>query len=174
MYNKALEKPGVRYPRGDGSVPKTSIGRIPAPQGSTDCCPEVQIATATEYRLVSSAKQSNFIWGELVGGGKLSFIVENLPKTTPYSGCAGRWMFGQMMAHFGGNVIAIQGNWVGPNSDNLREVNRFTAAGLSLESAAKATWTGQRASGYGFTDYEEVSKLGMPGNYSDVHVLFKQ
>jgi hypothetical protein len=132
------------------------------------------MATASEYRLVSPAKQSNFIWAELSAGGELAFVVENLPKNVPHTGCAGRWMFEQMMTHFGTTVSAIQGNWVGPNSDNLREVNRLTAAGLSLESAAQETWTGKRASEHGYTECREVSKTGVPGSYRDVHVLFKK
>lgn len=154
-------------------MPQTSTGRIPAPQGSTDCCPEVQKATGTEYLLVSSAKQSNFIWGEIGSGGELAFVVENLPKTTPYTGCSGKWLFQQMMSHFGSKVTAIQGNWIGPNSDNLQEVNKLTNAGLALESAAKATWTGKRAYEYGFYQCEEVNKQGTPGNFANVHVLFK-
>jgi hypothetical protein len=83
-------------------------------------------------------------------------------------------MFQQMMAHFGSSVTAIQGNWVGPMSDNLREVNRLTAAGLTLRAAAKATWTGLRAQDYGYTQYAEVSMHGSPGIYSAVHGVFTQ
>ncbi len=83
-------------------------------------------------------------------------------------------MFQQMMAHFGSSVTAIQGNWVGPNSDNLREVNRLTAAGMTLEAAARATWTGRHGAQYGYHQYEEISKHGTPGNYTDVHVVFKK
>ncbi len=79
-----------------------------------------------------------------------------------------------MMAHFGASVTAIQGNWIGPNSDNLQEVNKVTGAGLSLESAAKATWTGKRADEHGFSQCEEISKQGTPGNFANVHVLFKK
>lgn len=75
-----------------------STGPIPAPSGATDCSPEVKKATASEFELVSRLKQSNFIIGELVSGGELSFIVENLPRTTPRTGCPGRWMFQQMIA----------------------------------------------------------------------------
>jgi hypothetical protein len=153
-------------------VSNTSTGPIPAPQGSTDCSPEVQRATATEYLLVSPAKPSNFIWGELVSGGQLGFIIENLPKTTPRTGYPGKWMFQQMTTHFGSSVTAIQGNWVGPMSANLREVNRLTAAGMMLQEAAKATWTGMRAQHYDYTQCAEVSTHRTAGNYSAVHVVF--
>jgi len=155
-------------------VAKTTVGPILPPQGASDCSPEVQLATTTEYRLVSWAKQSNFIWGQVLPGGLLSFIVENLPKTIPHTGCSGRWLFGQMMSHFGASVMAIEGNWVGPNSDNLREVNRLTASGITLEAAARSTWTGSRAAEYGYLQYEEISKHGTPGNYSAVRVDFKK
>ncbi len=152
----------------------TTIGPILAPQGSRNCHPEVQLATSTEYRLVSPSKPSNFIWGELLPGGLLSLIVENLPKTPPRTGCWGRWMFQQMMMHFGSSVTAIEGNWVGSSSDNLREINRLTAAGRTLESAARSTWTGLRAKEYGFIHYQELSKHGTDGNYSAVRVRFKK
>ncbi|HEV3263204.1 MAG TPA: hypothetical protein VG013_40590 [Gemmataceae bacterium] len=93
------------------------------------------MATATEYRLVSPSKPSNFIWGQLLAGGQLSFIVENVPKTSPQTGCPGKWMFHQMLAHFGSSVMVIEGHWVGSQSDNLREVNRLTTAGMTLEAA---------------------------------------
>jgi hypothetical protein len=80
-----------------------------APQGVVSCDPEIETATATEFLLKNKKKTLNFIWGELVSGGQLSFIVENLPKDG--TGCPGRWMFDVMVQHFGTNVTAIQGNW---------------------------------------------------------------
>jgi hypothetical protein len=147
---------------------------IPAPSGVTDCCPNIKKATATEFELVNPSKQSNFIMGELVGGGQLSFIIENLPKTTPQSGCPGQWMFQQMMKHFGSSVTAIQGNWVGASSDNLIAINRLTAGGaMAIEAAAKQTWTGMRARDFGYTQVQPVSiPAGTPGHYTNVHVLF--
>lgn len=83
-------------------------------------------------------------------------------------------MFEQMMTHFGASVTAIEGNWVGPRSDNLREVNHLTALGITLEAAAKATWTGSRAKEYGYLQYEEISKHGTPGHSLAVQVRFKK
>jgi hypothetical protein len=153
-----------------------STGPLPAPAGSTDCCPEVRKATPDEYELVNPKKQSNFILGELVNTGELSFLIENLPKTTPQSGCVGRWMFQQMMAHFGTRVNAIQGNWFGAASDNLIAVNRLTAGGtVTVEEAAKQTWTGMRAKEYGYSQVEVVgTPAGTPGHYTRVQVLFKK
>jgi hypothetical protein len=94
---------------------------------------------------VSLRKQSNFILGELASGGELSFVVENLPKTTPPTGCPGKWMFNQMMAHFGSNVTAIQGNWFGAASDNLMTVNHLTAGGaMAVADAARQACPGTR------------------------------
>jgi hypothetical protein len=148
------------------------VGPIHVPEGSTNCHPQVQKATTTEYLLVNPAKPSNFIIGELVSGGQLSFIVENLPKDG--TGCPGTWLFKQLMEHFGSSVTAIQGNWVGPTSDNLQKVNQFTATGMTLEAAAEETGTGKRAKEWGYPQVEEVNHQGTPGNYARVHVLFKK
>jgi hypothetical protein len=150
------------------------MGPIPAPSGTTGRCPEIRKATATEFELVNPSKQRNFIVGELVSGGQLSFIIENLPKTKPQTGCPGQWMFLQMMTHFGAKVTAIQGNWVGAASDNLIAVNRLTAGGATtIEEAAKQTWTGIRAKSYGYTQVRVVGiPAGTPGHYAGVHVLF--
>ena len=154
-------------------VPSLSAGPMPAPSGATDCRPGVKKATASEFELVNPSKPSNFIIGELVSGGQLSFIVENLPKASPRTGCPGRWMFQQMMTHFGATVTAVQGNWVGASSDNLAAVNRLTAGGaMTVEQAAKQTWTGRRAGDHGFAQVRVVgTPTGARGRYTRVHVL---
>ena len=149
-----------------------SVDPVLAPAGTTNCCPEVRKATATEFELVNPSKQSNFILGELVSGGQVSFIIENLPKDG--TGCPGKWMFDQMMTHFGSSVTAVQGFWIGPLSDNLKQLNSLTAGGMSLEVAAKGTWTGKRAADWGYPQVQVQSTMGTPGNYSKVHVLFKR
>jgi hypothetical protein len=125
---------------------------------------------------LSPRKQSNFILGELASGGELSFVVENLPKTTPPTGCPGQWMFKQMMAHFGANVTAIQGNWLGAASDNLTTMNHLTAGGaMPVADAARQTWTGKRAREHGYTSVEIVCPpVGAPGAYTHVCVRFKR
>jgi hypothetical protein len=155
-------------------VPNLPAGPIPAPLGATDCCPAIKKATAGDFELVNPSKQSNFIIGELVSGGQLSFIIENLPKTTPQTGCPGQWMFQQMMTHFGASVTAIQGNWVGASSDNLVAINRLTTGGaMTIEEAAKQTWTGVRARDHGFTQVRVVgTPAGTSGHYTRVNVLF--
>ncbi len=83
-------------------------------------------------------------------------------------------MFQQMMKHFGTSVTAIQGNWVGAASDNLHAINRLTAGGaMTIEDAAKQTWTGLRARNYGYTQVQVAgTPTGTPGHYTSVHVLF--
>jgi len=151
-------------------VHNASVGPVPAPSGSSNCCPEVKKASATDFELVNSSKQSNFIIGELVSGGQVSFIVENLPKDG--TGCPGKWMFDQMMGHFGSSVTAVQGFWTGPLSDNLNEVNKLTAVGMTLEAAAKGMWTGRRAADWGYSQVQVLSMVGLAGSYTKVHVLF--
>jgi hypothetical protein len=150
-------------------VSNSPAGPIAAPPGATNCRPDVRKATPTEFELVNPGKESNFIIGELVGG-QLSFIVENLPKDG--TGCPGRWMFDQMMAHFGGRVTAIEGNWVGPVSDNLAELNRLTAAGVPIEDAARQTWTGRRAADWSFGQVRVVQATGSDGSYTRVVIVF--
>jgi predicted Fe-Mo cluster-binding NifX family protein len=150
-----------------------SIGPCSPPQGATGCNPTVKTATATDYYLQNSGKPNNFIIGELESGAQVSFIVENLPKDG--QGCPGRWMFDQMMTHFGTAVTAVQGNWVGPRSDNLQTINQLTAAGQTVEQAATQTWTGKRAKDWGYTNVDLVgTPRGTPGSYTGVHVLFKK
>lgn len=116
-------------------------------------------------------KTQNFILGELVSGGQLSFLVENKPKDG--TGCRGTWLFRQMMEHFGTRLTAVQGNWT--YGDNLTVVNRLTAAGIPLEEAAKQGFTGKRATDWGFGNVRVLPLTqGTPDSYTRVHVLFEK
>jgi hypothetical protein len=44
---------------------------------------DVENATATEFLLKNQGKPGNFIWGELVSGRQLSFLVKNLQMEIP-------------------------------------------------------------------------------------------
>jgi hypothetical protein len=145
---------------------------IRALEGSVNCEPVVGIASATEFLLTNKKKPQNFIYGELISGGQLSFIIENLPKDG--TGCPGWWMFELMMHHFGSNVTAIQGNWT--YGDNLATVNRLTAGGvMTIEEAARQGPTGRYAVAWGFNQVQVLPQItGAPGNYSRVYVLFKR
>jgi hypothetical protein len=110
-----------------------------------------------------------------VVNGELTFVVENLPKTTPTTGCPGWWLFSQMMNHFllaNTTIIAVVGSWT--YGDNLVGINRLTGASnpLLLEEAAKHTVTGKYAASWQFTNVTVVSSTGSVGNYTQVRVLF--
>jgi hypothetical protein len=83
-------------------------------------------------------------------------------------------MFNQMMKQFGSSVTAVRGFWIGPLSDNLRDLNSLTSTGIPLEAAAKATWTGNRAADWGYTQVQVLNTIGPAGSYRNVHVLFKK
>lgn len=139
------------------------------PHGFTNCDPDVEVATSDEFRLVNRNKLDNFVWGEL-RNGVLSFIVENRPQDG--TGCRGRWMFAEMMQHFGANVQAVRGSWT--YGDNLAKVNELTRGGaMPLEDAARHTWTGRRAAEWGFSQVEVVSAAGAPGRYRNVQIIFR-
>jgi len=143
------------------------------------CDSEVVAASPTQFELKNHAKSGNFIEGFLQSDGTLEFLIENLPKTKPSTGCPGYWMFQQMLAHFGTKVLGIKGTWIGSktdDSDNLDEVNNRTAGNaMTLLDAAWLTWTGIQAKAWGATKVAELSTpKGIPGNYTHVQVIFTQ
>lgn len=139
------------------------------PSGSTNCDPEVVLATITEFALKNRLKGGNFIWGELSTTGELVFVVENLPKDR--TGCPGWWMFQKMMEHFGPSVTAIRGSWT--YGDNLDTVNRLTSGGaMTITEAAFQGPTGQYALAHGFVNVHVLLEAGNPGAYSTIEVRF--
>lgn len=146
---------------------------VPCPPGTTDCDPDLRLATAVYFDLRNAKKLRNFVAAEITASGYFKFYVENLPKTVPHSGCPGRWLFQVAWEHFvaaGVSILGVRGEWV--FGDNLAEVNALTARGLPLEEAAKQTWTGLRASDKGFTTVTILDTDGSPGNYASVDVVF--
>ena len=79
-------------------MPKTASKIVCPPSGSTNCDPEVLIATAIEFALKNRSKGQNYVYGALSQSGELEFAIENLPKDR--TGCPGWWMFEKMMDHF--------------------------------------------------------------------------
>lgn len=139
------------------------------PSGSTNCDPEVVIATATGFALKNKLKEQNFIWGELSDVGELEFVIENLSKDR--TGCPGWWMFERRMQHFGAGVVAVKGNWT--YGDNLVTVNRHTSGGaMTVLEAAFQGPTGQYALAHGFVHARVVQAVGVPGAYSMIVVQF--
>ena len=174
VYN--IEVEGVRsYPVGtQGLLVRNALVReTPCPPvGTTNCDAEVTTATATAFILNNTLKTNNFIYGELVNGGEISYIIENLPADK--TGCPGYWLFDKMMVHFGSSVNAVQGNWT--YGSNLAKVNSLTAGGaMTVEEAAPQTFTGSNAALFGFTKVvidPNKPPEGTPGNYTDMYLKF--
>ena len=81
-------------------------------------------------------------------------------------------MFDEMMKHFGSSVLIIEGNWT--YGDNLATVNRLTAGGaMPLDQASVHTPTGKYAAAWGYGKVTvQLQSIGLPGNYTNVYVLF--
>jgi hypothetical protein len=148
------------------------------------CDADVTIATAIDFELRNYKKPQNFIIGEVNALNELSFWVENQPADG--TGCPGWWMFDQMMEHFeamGTTISVVIGYWV--YGDNLALVNKLTAGNaMTLEEAAKQTKTGGYARTWNYNniaivypmpgDPKSLGTIGSQGNYSKVHVRFRQ
>ncbi|MBY0459075.1 MAG: hypothetical protein K2V38_17200 [Gemmataceae bacterium] len=151
------------------------MSTAPCPPGNAvDCDPELRLATPTVFDLRNRKKARNFIAAEITATGYFKFFVENLPKTTPRTGCPGWWLFQAAWDHFlsmGVTVLGVRGEWT--FGDNLDMVNRLTAnSAMSLEDAARLTWTGLRAQEKGFSTVSIIDQDGSPGNYLSIDVVF--
>jgi hypothetical protein len=144
------------------------------PAGVVDCEPEIRAATSSHYYLQNKKKLRNFIRAHIISHtGYLSFTVENLPKDG--TGCPGWWLFEVAWNHFVQDhqitIPGIRGEW--SSGDNLDTVNRLTAGNaMSLEDAAKQTWTYNQARQKGYTTYQFLDAQGSPGAYTSVDVVF--
>jgi hypothetical protein len=143
------------------------------PAGTVDCEPDVQIATSTVYFLRSKKKQRNFIMADITSRGYFHCYVENLPKDR--TGCPGWWLFEVAWDYFENyqqvKIAGVRGDWT--SGDNLDTVNRLTAGNkMTLEEAARQTWTYKQASNKGFTRYQYIDAQGSPGQYTSVDVVF--
>ncbi len=142
------------------------------PQGAVNCEPAVQ-ATATAYFLQNKKKIRNLIWAEITSRGYFKFQVENLPKDK--TGCPGWGLVQVAWQHFVNDqkvtINGIRGDWT--YGDNLETVNGLTAGNrMSLEDAAKQTWTYRQAIARNFTVYQCLAAIGVPGNYTEIQVVF--
>lgn len=137
----------------------------------------VVTATATAFRAEDRSDPRFFIFATL-GSGVLRFeVVAQLPNGGRGS-VTGKELFAAMMAHFGGKVRIIEGNWSRASglTTNIDQVNRATAAGLRVKDAASLTWTGLRASECGY-DKVTVTYEDPPaaqGNYDTIRVEFSR
>jgi hypothetical protein len=142
------------------------------PSSVTDCEPEA-IGTATAYRLENKKKVRNFINAEITSQGYFKCYVENVPKDN--TGCPGWWIFRVAWDYFVNDqqvtIKGVRGDWT--FGDNLDTVNALTAGNtMTLEEAAKQTWTYQQAKARNFTTYQFLDSDGSPGKYTEVQVVF--
>lgn len=81
-------------------------------------------------------------------------------------------MFADVMDHFGDRVVSVQGYW--RYGDNLGAFNEAVASGLSLGTAARGTWTGQRAAEFGFTRVKVVQADEGVDGFRVVSAVFRR
>lgn len=119
---------------------------------------------------------------------ELFFVLKGVLTGARIPGFEGEDQYRKVMEHFAGQFNRIQGHWGQPYSDNLDQANKLTASGLSLEEAAKLTWSGRQAAKYGYTevtvDYLDLADWtpgkgqkgtrGEPGDYDQVLVYFSK
>jgi hypothetical protein len=134
-------------------------------------------ATASTFRAEDLGDPRFYIFATLVSG-VLRFEVVAQLATGERGSVSGKQFFAAMMAHFGAKVKIIEGNWnraSGLNT-NLDQWNQATAAGMSVHKAASLTWTGLRASEWGYDKVmvTRIAPLNAQGNYDTVRVEFSR
>ncbi len=144
-----------------------------APASVSLCEPELQAATATDYYLRNKKKQRNFIMADITGMSYFHMYVENFPKDG--TGCPGWWLFEIAWDYFVQDqkvpIQGFRGDW--SSGDNLATVNRLTAGNrMTLEDAARQTWTYKLAKSKAFTQYQYLDAQGSPGQYTSVDLVF--
>ncbi|HKI37175.1 MAG TPA: hypothetical protein VKA46_35300 [Gemmataceae bacterium] len=143
------------------------------PAGVVACEPDIQAATSTVFLLRNRRKPGNFIMASVgVQTGNFSYHVQNLPKDG--TGCPGRWLVQLAWEHFlrqGCAIAGIRGEWI--FGDNLDQVNALTQrGGMSVEDAARQTWSAARAAERGMRTLAVLAADGTPGQYRSIDVLF--
>jgi hypothetical protein len=95
---------------------------------------------------------SRFYLFATLHSGAVRFEVVARLNTGERGAVSGREFFAAMMDHFAPQVRVIQADWNRASglTTNIDQFNRATAAGLDPERAAALTWTGLRASEYGY------------------------
>ncbi|MFF3323559.1 ricin-type beta-trefoil lectin domain protein [Streptomyces sp. NPDC002889] len=137
--------------------------------------------SAKRISATSSAKCPDYVevapsgFGMVAGindAGLVSMAVKKGPGTR-----SGGEMFNSAIAHFGDKVKGVKAYWQngGDLSDNLNDFNKAVRSGeyASLEEAAlRGTFTGHMSAKHGFTKVEIIELRGMPGEYTEVGVIF--
>jgi hypothetical protein len=137
--------------------------------------PTITNATPSHFRAEDAVDPRFYVLATLASGLLRFEIVAKLPNGDRGS-VSGKELFGAMVAHFGSRIKIIEGNWNKASglTTNLEMFNRATAAGLSEQDAAALTWTGIRASEYGYNTVSVPQSVGAPGNYDDVYAQFSR
>jgi RHS repeat-associated protein len=101
--------------------------------------------------------------------GALSLAIQRGEQSS------GTVLFLEAMGTLGSQVKSIDANWGTGMPSNLDMFNQNLRAGMSVEDAARATYTGRWAGLFGFTKLEIDPKklVGTPGNYTKVEITFK-
>ena len=78
--------------------------------------------------------------------------------------------------HGAENIKFFYAEWGDLYPDNLNTFNRLLRENpnMSLEDAARATFSGKMAERHGFTKIENIHKVGDRGNYTEVNVNFER
>ncbi|OYW73039.1 MAG: hypothetical protein B7Z37_23220, partial [Verrucomicrobia bacterium 12-59-8] len=123
-----------------------------------------------EYQVGVEVKgKSNLLLSSL-DRGTLQFAIA---RGTSDGTMSGSDMFRSMMKFYGPAVKAIEGNWI--SGDNLDAMNALTQGGrMSLEQAAKMTWTGRMAAQHGYTEVEINHYTGESGKLANMKVTFRK
>ncbi len=146
---------------------------------NTSANPNLNIVTATNstFRGEDCSDPRFYILTTLASGVLQFEVVAQLTAGNRGS-VSGKEFFAAMMAHFSANVRIVEGSWSRASglTTNIDQLNRATAAGLSVKDAAPLTWTGLRASEYG---YDKVTVTlatppGAQGNYDTARVEFSR
>ena len=109
------------------------------------------------------------------GGGVIVEVddagVLNLAIETGPSSPRGGQMFDEALSAVG-SPNGIRGTWNTSMPSNLDAFNASLRAGMSVEDAARATFTGTMAGRSGFTAVTVEQLTGSPGTYTNVKVVF--
>ncbi len=151
----ALAPSKMRALAADGSAKRISAA-------SSARCPDYVDVAPSGFGIVAGIDDA----------GLVSIAVKKGPGTP-----SGGEMFNAALAHFGDKVKGVKAYWQngGELSDNLNSFNKAVRSGeyASLEEAAlRGTFTGKMSSKSGFTNVEIIELRGMPGEYTEVGVIF--
>jgi hypothetical protein len=130
---------------------------------------QYSVYDSNNNQLQAFAKVENTGRGVLKDG-EIAMVLRTKWKGKRSPLLKGSEQFKKILKHFRGRFKGIRGSW--SYGDNLNTFNRLIRKGLSPEEAALKTWTGQQASGAGYTKVIVRSLEGTPGNFKKVVVTF--